>query len=71
MRKTVMLIGEPMGLFIAKETGHLEDINEFTTAIAGAEINVSIGLKRLDHNVIYITKLGRDPFGKKVEKLLD
>ena len=71
MRKTVMLIGEPMGLFIAKETGPLEDINEFTTAIAGAEINVSIGLKRLDHNVIYITKLGRDPFGKKVEKLLD
>lgn len=71
MRKTVMLIGEPMGLFIAKESGTLEDINEFTTAIAGAEINVSIGLKRLGHDVIYITKLGKDPFGKKVEKLLD
>ena len=37
MEKGTLLVGEPMGLFIAEETGALEDINHFTMALAGAD----------------------------------
>lgn len=66
MGKRVLLIGEPMGLFIADEVGKLEDVNAFTLATCGAELNVAIGLRRLGHEVTYMTKLGDDPFGKKI-----
>lgn len=60
----VILVGEPMALFIAEEEGPLDKVTNFTRSAAGAEMNVAIGLRRLDHQVCYITKLGKDPFGK-------
>lgn len=66
MGKSVLLVGEPMGLFIANEVGKLEDVSEFTLATCGAELNVAIGLRRLGHDVTYMTKLGNDPFGRKI-----
>ena len=66
----VLLIGEPMVLYIAETEGPLEDVEKFTRALAGAEINVSIGLNRLGHNVSYVTKLGNDPFGRYISKFL-
>ena len=57
MEKGTLLVGEPMGLFIAEETGALEDINHFTMALAGAEFNVAVGLSRLGHPVGYYTCL--------------
>ncbi|MGL6175045.1 MAG: sugar kinase [Cellulosilyticaceae bacterium] len=67
----VILIGEPMALFIADQTGSLETIQRFSKSAAGAEMNVAIGLKRLGHEVSYITKLGKDPFGTYLKKFLD
>ncbi|PHO07249.1 2-dehydro-3-deoxygluconokinase [Thermoanaerobacterium thermosaccharolyticum] len=68
----VLLVGEPMALFIAEEEGTLDRVNKFTKALAGAEANVAIGLSRLGHTVKYITRLGNDPFGKYIyEKLLE
>lgn len=64
--KTTLLVGEPMGLFIAEETGRLEDVDHFSFTTCGAELNVAIGMKRLGHEVSYMTKLGRDPFGKRI-----
>lgn len=60
----VILVGEPMALFIAETEGTLNTVTSFTRSAAGAEMNVAIGLKRLEHEVCYITKLGMDPFGK-------
>lgn len=60
----VILVGEPMALFIAEEEGTLDTVKTFKRSAAGAEMNVAIGLKRLEHEVCYITKLGKDPFGK-------
>ena len=60
----VILVGEPMALFIAEEEGSLDKVTSFKKSAAGAEMNVAIGLKRLEHEVCYITKLGKDPFGK-------
>lgn len=61
-----MTIGEAMGLFIADEVGNLEDVTKYTRSIAGAELNVSVGLARLNHDVSYATKVGNDPIGKSI-----
>lgn len=66
----VILFGEPMALLIADTLGELEDVEHFTRALSGAEVNVCIGLSRLGHQATYITRLGDDPFGHFVEKHL-
>lgn len=66
----VLLFGEPMAMFVAKTAGELYEAEEFTRFLAGAEVNVAIGLKRLGHSVSYITKLGTDPFGTYIEQKL-
>jgi len=64
--KKIMLVGEPMGLFIAQTEGPLETVKLYSSAVAGAEFNVAVGLSRLGHEVGYMTKLGNDPFGKQI-----
>ncbi len=64
--KGILLIGEPMGLMIAQEEGSLEKVSSFSAAVAGAELNVAIGLARLGHPVQYLTQVGEDPFGKRI-----
>ncbi len=71
MKKSTLLIGEPMGLFIAKSKGKLEEIDEFSLTTCGAEFNVAVGMKRLGHDVSYMTKLGDDPFGRKIVNMMN
>ncbi|MGG1220798.1 sugar kinase [Priestia endophytica] len=66
----ILTVGEPMALFVAEKEGPLEDVEYFSRHVAGAEVNFSIGMARLDHSVTYITKLGKDPFGTYIEKFL-
>lgn len=66
----VLLIGEAMALFTADKVGELVDVSNFTKSMAGAEVNVAIGLKRLGHRSIYVTKLGDEPLGRYIEKSL-
>lgn len=66
----IITIGEPMALFVAEQSGSLEEVNRFSRFVAGAEVNFSIGMSRLGHEVTYITQLGKDPFGKNIEKFL-
>ena len=66
MKKGTLLVGEPMGMFIAREVGPLDNVREWDFATCGAELNVAIGLSRLGHEVGYMTKLGNDPFGKRI-----
>ena len=71
MNKRTLFIGEPMGLFIAQNEGHLDEVNSYSMALAGAEFNVAIGMQRLNHEVGYLTKLGNDPFGKRIIKTMN
>lgn len=67
----VILFGEPMVLFIGQEYGELKEVTTFKKALAGAELNVCIGLTRLEHSTAYITKLGgKDPFGASIYESL-
>lgn len=67
----VILFGEAMALLIADTTGPLEEVEHFTRAMSGAEVNVSIGLSRLGHKTEYLTRLGDDPFGHYIKKSLE
>lgn len=71
MSKKIITIGEAMGLFVAEEVGQLEDVRKFTRSIAGAELNVSVGLARLEHEVYYATQVGNDPLGKSIKKFIE
>lgn len=62
----IVLMGEPMGLFMAQQQGDLSEVESFQTSIAGAEYNVAVGLARLGHQPAYCTALGFDPMGEKI-----
>jgi len=66
----VILFGEPMALFIADTVGPLEEVEHFTRSLSGAEINVCLGLSRLGHSAVFVSKLGDDVFGHYIEKYL-
>lgn len=70
MGKGLILAGEPMGLLIARSAGPLDRVSGFDLAVCGAEFNVAIGVARLGHRVTYMTKLGYDPFGKRIVRAL-
>ncbi len=71
MGKRILTVGEPMGLLIAQEEGGLDVVKHFTSAIAGAEFNVAVGLTRLGHTVGYLTRVGRDPFGRQICRYME
>ena len=59
-----LTIGEPLVVFAAEEADvPLAAAKHFTKYLAGAELNVAVGLSRLGHSVEYITHLGEDPNG--------
>lgn len=62
----IILLGEPMGLFMAEEPGPLSQAGRFSASIAGAEYNVAVGLARLGHTPAYCTRLGEDPMGQRI-----
>lgn len=66
MKSGLILAGEPMGLLIAQSEGSLDNVSGYDLAVAGAEFNVAVGVSRLGHRVTYMTKLGNDPFGKRI-----
>lgn len=59
----VLTIGEPMALLVANAEGEIKDANGFTRYVCGSEVNFSIGMARLGHEISYISKVGNDPFG--------
>lgn len=71
----VITIGEPLALFAAEGTEEIDkeikDVDHFKKFLAGAEVNVCVGVSRLGHSVQYITKLGEDPFGMFIKESLD
>lgn len=67
----IITLGEAMIVFIAENTGDFSEIESFSKGIAGAELNVSIGLSRLGHKVNYITRMGDDVFGHYIKNKIE
>ncbi|KVD72962.1 2-dehydro-3-deoxygluconokinase [Burkholderia sp. ABCPW 14] len=62
----VVTYGEAMAMFVAAEPGPLDSATQFTKRIAGADLNVAIGLARLGFRVGWISRVGADSFGRYV-----
>ena len=60
----VVTIGEAMAMFVASEPGDLASAASFVKRIAGAELNVAIGLARLGLKVGWVSRVGNDSFGR-------
>lgn len=71
----VITIGEPLALFAAEGEAEVDkeikDVEHFKKFLAGAEVNVCVGVSRLGHSAEYITKLGEDPFGTFIKESLN
>lgn len=59
-------MGEAMGLFLAEDGVPLRRARRFTRQVAGAELNVAVGLARLGHRCAFVGRVGDDPFGEDV-----
>lgn len=66
----VTTFGEAMAMFIAEEPGPLHEVSRYYRELAGAEINVAIGLARLGLKSGWASKVGDDSFGKFVMERL-
>ncbi len=60
----VVLFGEALALLVADRPGPLEEVEHFTRKIAGAEVNVAIGLARLGLSVSWRSRLGADSMAR-------
>jgi 2-dehydro-3-deoxygluconokinase len=62
--RDVAVFGEAMMMFVASRHGPLEEVDTFHRRMAGAEINVAIGLARLGMRVGWASRLGADSMGR-------
>jgi len=66
-----LTIGEPISLFASEDDDKsLTDAMNFHKYLAGAEVNVAVGVARLGHSTQYITAIGADPFGDFIKEQL-
>lgn len=67
-----LTIGEPLVVFAADDTDvPLEDVSKFSKFLAGAELNVAIGVRRLGHSSAYVSAIGADFMGNYLRKGLE
>ena len=60
----VLTIGEPMAVFASTEADvPLAVACIYDKFLAGAEVNVAVGVARLGHTVDYVAQVGADPIG--------
>ncbi|BDX01873.1 2-dehydro-3-deoxygluconokinase [Marinomonas pontica] len=67
---TFVTLGEAMAMFVANTPGQLAEIEEFQRSLAGAEVNVAIGMARLGFESCYISKVGKDSFGQFIRQAI-
>ena len=66
----LLTIGETMGLLVAEETGPVTTVNTFRLRIGGSESNVAIGASRLGARVRWVSRLGADGLGDRIERTI-
>lgn len=66
----VITLGEPLIVYVAEKTGTFSEVETYTRGLAGAELNFSVGVTRLGHQVSYLTRLGEDVYGKYIMEFI-
>jgi len=67
----VVTLGECMALAFPPEPVGLVESSQLTLDIAGAESNLCIGLCRLGLQARFISRVGDDPFGRRIRQVLE
>ncbi|MFH8466961.1 sugar kinase [Streptomyces sp. NPDC017991] len=62
----VVCVGETMAVLGPPDDGPLAEQSVLSMAIGGAESNVACGLAGLGHRAAWLSRLGDDPFGRRV-----
>ena len=62
----LVTLGESMGVMSPVYAAPLDCASALHVGVGGAESNVSIGLARLGHSVQWVSRVGNDPFGRKI-----
>lgn len=66
-----LTLGEPMVVFAADDLDQdLTTATHFTKFLAGAELNVAVGISRLNHTSHYVSAVGNDPFGTYISRAM-
>lgn len=66
----VVTLGECMAVLYPPEPVTLDDTSLLALDIGGAEANLSIALQRLGHSARYLSRVGDDPFGRRISTTL-
>ncbi|AYE37258.1 sugar kinase [Companilactobacillus zhachilii] len=67
--KSFLTIGEPLIVFSSEDlNAELMDAKHFKKYLAGAELNVAVGVSRLGIESRYITAIGNDPLGQSIKR---
>jgi len=66
----VVTLGECMAVLYPPDPVTLDEARTLLLDIGGAEANLSIALSRLGHTARFISRLGDDPFGRRVRTVL-
>jgi len=62
----VVTLGEPLVVLLPTEPVGLDEAGPLALAVGGAEANTGLLLARLGHSVSYVSRVGDDPFGRRV-----
>jgi 2-dehydro-3-deoxygluconokinase len=63
---TLVTLGETMALLAAPRIGLLRHMHSLDLSVAGAESNLAVGVRRLGHDAVWISRVGDDEFGRLV-----
>ena len=66
----VVTLGEAMAVLFDTAGRRLEHLSSLDVDVAGSELNVAIGLRRLGHATAWIGRVGEDAFGRRIERTL-
>jgi len=66
----VVTLGECMGVLYPEQPVTLDAATTLTLDIGGAEANLAIRLSRLGHTTRFISRVGDDPFGRRIRATL-
>ena len=71
MSHDVLVAGETLIDWIPERSGPLEDVDSFERRPGGAPANVAVALARLERPPLFWTRVGADPFGRYLERILE
>src|SRR4051812_1894490 len=70
MKTDVVTLGECMAVLFPERPMGLDRAPRLRLDIAGTESNTAIGLARLGHRARFISRVGDDPFGRRIRQTL-